>query len=101
MGGDLFEPNGTITREQLTVILHRYSQSKGISTELCAELNDFPDKACVGDWSLEAMQWAVGEKLIGGTNHTDGRIYLDPQGHATRAQVATILMRYIQNIIES
>ena len=101
MGEGLFEPNGTITREQLTVILYRYCQSKGIPTELSADLSGFPDSACVGSWSLEALQWAVGEKLIGGTNHPDGRLYLDPQGQATRAQVATVLMRYIQNIVES
>lgn len=100
MGDNLFEPNGTITREQLAVILYRYSQSKGFDVDKNAPLDSFPDCSQVGIWSVDAMQWAVGQGLISGTSRSDGRVCLDPQGRATRAQVATILMRYIQNIVE-
>lgn len=100
IGDNRFDPDGTVTREQLTVILHRYSQSKEVNIDTRAELTAFPDRLSVGSWAVDAMQWAVGEKLISGTNLSNGQIGLDPQGHATRAQVATILMRYLQNIVE-
>ena len=95
IGGGKFDPNGSITREQMAAILFRYSDSKGYDTEIRASLSDFPDRAKVGAWAQEAMQWAVAAKLITGNV---GK--LDPQGSATRAQVATILMRFIENIAE-
>lgn len=99
-GGGLFLPDGTITREQLTAILYRYTQSKGLQTGSAADLSSFPDRASVGSWAVSPMQWAVGTGLIGGTTLANGQVGLDPQGCATRAQVATILARYIQNIAE-
>ena len=57
------------------------------------DLNAFPDGSKTASWVKEAMQWTVAEKIIGGS---DGKLL--PQGSATRAQVATILMRFIENI---
>ena len=95
-GNGKFEPDGNITREQMAAILYRYADGKGIDITARADLSGFPDAGQVSaSWALEPMQWAVAEKLIGGS---DG--YLLPQGNATRAQVATILMRFIQNIAE-
>ncbi|MBQ3216952.1 MAG: leucine-rich repeat protein [Oscillospiraceae bacterium] len=99
MGENLFQPDGNVTREQMAVILYRYSERIGADTSVAASLSAFPDESKVSDWAKEAMQWAVGEGLIGGTN-IGGTAYLDPQGFATRAQVATILMRFVQYVGE-
>ena len=95
VGGNKFDPDGNITREQLAAILFRYSDSKGYETEIRDNLSGFTDRETVGAWAKSAMQWAVAAQLITGNS---GK--LDPQGNATRAQVATILMRFIQNIAE-
>lgn len=84
---------GVITREQLATILFRYAKLKGYDTSKSASLKDFPDAGSVSGYALGAMQWAVAEGLITGMS---GR--LNPQGSATRAQAATILMRFMQNI---
>ena len=94
VGNNRFEPNGSITREQLAAILFRYSQSKGYDTSERGSFAGFPDTNKISRWASDSYSWAVGEKLITG-NVIRGVSYLDPQGHATRAQVATILMRYI------
>lgn len=85
-------PNGTITREQLAAMLYRYAVSKGMVTApVTADLSVYSDAASVSAYAVEAMQWAVGTGLINGMN---GK--LNPQGSATRAQVATMLMRFAQ-----
>ena len=81
-------PNGSITREQLATMLWRYAGSATGDGSLSA----FGDSAGVNGYAVEAMRWAVGEGLISGT----GAGLLAPQGNATRAQVATILMRFIE-----
>ena len=63
-----------------------------------ADLSKFPDGAQVSGWAKEAMQDAVALGLINGTKASDGLVYLDPQGSATRQQVATILMNFCQNV---
>lgn len=95
VGGSKFDPNGCITRQQLATILYRYTTSQGIDTSARASLNEFPDHGSVSGYAYEAMQWAVAEGLINGSGGN-----LLPKGNATRAQVATILMRYITNIVE-
>ena len=82
---------GVITREQLATILFRYAKSKGRDVSRSAALTGFVDSDKVSSYALDAMQWAVAEELLQGSN---GK--LDPQGSATRAQVATILMRFMQ-----
>ncbi|MBQ6431673.1 MAG: S-layer homology domain-containing protein [Oscillospiraceae bacterium] len=95
VGNNKFDPNGMITREQMAAILFRYSDGKGYDTEQRGDLSGFPDRAKVSGYATDAIEWAVAEKLITGSGG-----YLDPQGSATRAQVATILMRFIRNIAE-
>lgn len=97
VGNSRFDPNGKITREQLAAILYRYSGNKGYDTSKRGDFAPFPDKDKVSSWAADAYGWAVGEKLING-NKINGESCLDPQGNATRAQVATILMRFIQQI---
>ena len=97
IGNGRFDPDGKITREQLATILFRYCNSKGIDTTARADLSSFPDDSKVSAYASDAMSWAVAVGLVTGTqngNHT----YLDPQGNATRAQVATILMRFVENV---
>ncbi len=82
---------GVITREQLATILYRYAKQKGYDVSKSAALTGFVDSDKVSSYAFDAMQWAVAEELLKGSN---GK--LDPQGSATRAQVATILMRFMQ-----
>ena len=91
-----FDPSGQITREQLATILYRYTAKYAPdATGNAASLADYPDAGSVSAYARDAMAWAVGNGLIGGIPYgkTD---YLEPGGSATRAQVATILMRYEQ-----
>jgi uncharacterized protein YjdB len=89
-GDDTFRPTNQITREELAAILYRYAAYKGYDTSATADLTTFADADSVGKWSVEYMQWAVGTGLIQGK---DGNM-IDAKGTATRAQVATILMRF-------
>ena len=92
IGDNKFDPDGNVTREQMAAILFRYAVKKNFSTSKRAELN-FPDGKDVLSYAVEPMQWAVAEKLIGGS---DGKLL--PQGNAIRAQVAAILMRFSKNV---
>ena len=87
-----FGPNDNITREQMASILYRYAQYKGIDTSAAGNLAAFSDNASISAYARTAISWAVGEGLVSGMG--DGT--LAPQGQATRAQVASILMRFAQ-----
>ena len=95
-----FAPDQPVTREQIAVILTQYMFHvlKMNRTWTPADLSAFPDGANVSSWAKEAMQDAVALGLINGTKAPDGLVYLDPQGSATRQQVATILMNFCQNV---
>ena len=95
-----FDPEGPVTREQIALILTQYMFNvlKMNRTWTPADLSTFPDGAQVSGWAKEAMQDAVALGLINGTKAPDGLVYLDPQGSATRQQVATILMNFCQNV---
>lgn len=91
-----FDPSGEITREQLAVILYNYTkQFAPGSLTATGSLAGFPDAASVSSWARTEMAWAVGNGLISGTG-SGSVAYLTPQGSATRAQVAAILMRFEQ-----
>lgn len=95
VSADQFAPGQNVTREQMAAILYRYAQYKGLETGADdANLTAFGDANTVSDYALPAMNWAVKNGLISGTS-SDA---LSPNGSATRAQVAAILMRYQQNI---
>ena len=95
-----FDPERPVTREQIAVILTQYMFHvlKMERTWTPADLSTFPDGANVSGWAKEAMQDAVALGLINGSKAPDGTVYLDPQGSATRQQVATILMNFCQNV---
>ncbi len=92
-----FAPNGQITREQLATILHRYSDYKGYDVAGREFTDSYPDVGKVSSWAKDALSWANAVGLVTG-NNIGGVAHLDPQGKATRAQVATILMRFCENI---
>lgn len=87
-----FAPNKALTREQMALILYRYSTYKGDDTSSVVSLDSFKDVSKVSSWAKDAMGWAVGEGIISGT----GQNLLSPAGTATRAQIATVLMRFVQ-----
>ncbi len=88
-----FAPNEAVTREQLAAILYRYAQSAQLDTSATASLSGFTDSGAVSGYAGTAMAWANAEGLITGA---DGNTLL-PKASATRAQVATILMRFLEN----
>lgn len=82
--------NGSVTREQLAAMLYRYAGSPAVNG---AAVAGFADADNVSDWAADAMAWAVSQGIISGMGGQ-----LNPQGDATRAQVATILMRFIATL---
>ena len=83
---------GKITREQLAAMLYRYAKLKGYDVSASASLSGYTDASGVSSWATDAMRWAVSAGLINGRTATT----LAPQGNATRAEVASILMRFMQ-----
>ena len=94
-----FEPDRPVTREQIAVILMEYVTRvlKLERTWTPADLSTFPDAGSVSDWAKDAMADAVALGLISGASN-GGQTYLEPQGSATREQVATILMEFCKNV---
>ena len=86
-----FRPNTAITREQLAAILMNYASYKGQDVSARADLSTYSDAATISSWANDVMQWAVAEGLISGMTEDT----LQPQGNATRAQVAAILQRFL------
>ena len=96
VGNGKFDPNGTVTREQIATILYRYAAYRGVDVTDRASLDLFTDAGAVSDFARAPMQWAVQTKLISGRlDHK--QLYLAPQSGGTRAEVATILMRFLIN----
>lgn len=99
VGGGKFDPNGNVTREQLTTILYRYAASIGRDVSASKKLSGFADRSKVNSWATDAMSWTVAEEIIGGAEK-DGKHWLMPQNNATRAEVAKMLMQFIRNVAE-
>lgn len=100
IGGSRFDPSGFVTREQTAEILYNYAHSKGYDVSARADLTAFPDAASVSGWAEEALSWANAAGLINGTVR-DGQTILDLQGSASRAQVAMILMNYVEHVVNA
>ena len=88
-----FSPNANVTREQMAAILYRYAQHKKYNTAASSGLNGFTDHASVSGYAAASLEWAVAEKLVNGSA---GKLM--PTGNATRAQVAAILHRFVENV---
>lgn len=87
-----FSPDKSITRQEIAAILQRYAKYKGVDVTQTADLSAYTDNASVASWASDAMAWAVNKGVITGATSTT----LAPAANATRAQVATMLMRYMQ-----
>ena len=90
-----FGAGNAVTREQLATFLYRYAQDQGYDTSARADLSGYSDAGLVSSYATEALSWANATGLIIGTTATT----LSPKGSATRAQVATILSRFCQDVI--
>ena len=88
-----FGINDPVTREQAVTILYRYAKSKGLDVSASVDLYNYIDMSNISGWALDAMKWAAAEGIIQGRTETS----IAPQGTSTRAEVATIFMRYIEN----
>ena len=92
IGDNKFAPNSNITREQIALIMYNYSNLHSLDTTESKSVEMFKDATDVSEWAKEAVEWAIGAGLLSGKG--DG--ILDPKGNATRAEIATILMRYVE-----
>ncbi len=92
-GEGSFRPDSAITREQMASILYRYATYKGMDVSARADLSGYADADQIGEWAYEVMAWANAEGLLNGVTADT----LQPQGNATRAQVAAILQRFLED----
>ena len=95
-GGGKFGPMDTLTREQFAAMLQRYARYKDYNVGKTADLSGYADAKQISPWAKAAMQWANAEGLITGRSETT----LVPKGSATRAETATILMRFQETVCE-
>jgi|GEM_PF-766943 len=91
VGNRLFAPGAGITREQLITILYRYSMLMGLDTDARGDVSGYKDRGEISGYAIDAMQWAAGSGLIKGRSNTE----IAPLGFVTRAELATILQRFI------
>ena len=96
-GDGTFQPGDSITRQEFAQMLYNYAKYKGYDLTAEGDLSTFPDANSIADWAEAAMRWANGNQLING--HDDGTI--DAAGIGTRAQAASILMQFDQNLAEN
>ena len=90
-----FGPDDQITREQMVTIFYRYAEAKGYDVSISASIDAFEDAGDVSDWAVPAMEWAVGTGLIIGRDAA----HIAPKDTATRAEVATIVTRFVKTIV--
>lgn len=94
IGDNKFAPDANVTREQIAVMLYRYAKYKNIDVTVNTGAPNFPDSDHISPWAMDAVKWAIQAKLI--TGRDDGN--LDPTNNATRAEIATILQRFIESL---
>ena len=94
IGGNLYDPDSNVTREQFTVMLYNYAQYKGYDLTATGDLTRFPDAGSISSWAETALSWANSNGLING--HENGTI--DPKGSTIRAQAASIMANFDQNV---
>ena len=96
VGNGLFAPNASITREQFASMMYRYAAYQGYDTSASADLSGYADEGQISDYALQAMRWAVESGLLQGV----GGSRLSPESSATRAQAATIMMRFCEGFAD-
>ena len=94
IGGNLYDPDSNVTREQFAVMLYKYARFKGYDLTATGDLTQFPDAGSISSWAETALSWANGNGLING--HENGTI--DPKGSTIRAQAASIMANFDQNV---
>ena len=94
IGGGLYDPDSNVTREQFAVMLYKYARFKGYDLTVTGDLTQFPDAGSISSWAETALSWANGKGLING--HENGTI--DPKGSTIRAQAASIMANFDQNV---
>lgn len=102
-GNGFFGTNDAITREQMVTILWRYAQHKGIDVSVGEDTNilSYDDAFDVAEYAIPAMQWACGSGMVQGMNDPDGEgMILAPESKGTRAQIATMMMRFCTEIVK-
>ena len=93
VGNGQFRPEAPITREQMVAILYKYAEMKEYDLSATADLSKYPDQAKISKWAVTAMKWGVDHGVVSGTNSG-----IEPQGNATRAQIAVILRGFDNNV---
>jgi len=91
-GDNIFAPSDNITREQIAVMLYRYANYKGLVSEVKTTKLNYTDTAEISDYAVDAITWAVSAGIIKGYTETT----INPKGLATRAEVATMLQRFME-----
>ena len=94
-GDGTFGPDNALTREQIAAILYRYAISAGKDVSQRADIFGYADASAVSEWALDAMQWANAAGIINGRSDTE----LAPLGNATRAEMAAMIQRFIEQIL--
>ena len=94
IGGGLYDPDSNVTREQFAVMLYKYARFKGYDLTATGDLTQFPDAGSISSWAETALSWANSNGLING--HENGTI--DPKGSTIRAQAASIMANFDQNV---
>lgn len=89
-GAATFDPNAPVTREQFATMLYRYARYRGFNTSLTANILSYYDVNQVSEYAFPGLEWACANGIVNGTSTG----YLTPQGNATRAQLAAMLMRF-------
>ena len=99
VGDGLFSPNGPVTREQTVLMLYNYA-SKYLNKPMAggADLSGYGDVDKLSDWARAAMSWAVGQGIVSGADN-GGRLTLEPQRGASRAEMATMLRAFCEKIL--
>ena len=98
-GNGKFTPEGNVTRQDMAVILYRYAQKMGYDTTPVGDLTAFPDADRVSGYAADPMRWAVGNGIINGVKNGQTNT-LSPRAYSTRAQVAVVLQRFVEKIVE-
>lgn len=91
----IFAPNAGATRQDMITMLYRMVVSAELKAEIKGDLSPFTDGSQVAPYARDAMAWAVGEGLIVGFANAEGEMEIQPTGTTTRAQLATIIMRFM------
>ena len=95
ISNDEFAPDIDVSREQMALIFYRFAKMQGLDINSETDISDYTDSHIISDWAIDAIKWATKEEIITGTSETT----LSPESAATRAQVATILMRFCEKVL--